>query len=219
MYKLGDFKYVLNRTYNRDLANVFLVTSGDVSIWLMRRTRYARSLAVTSVVGYVLGLGDRHLSNILVSDKSGEVIHIDFGDCFEVAMKRKRFPEKIPFRLTKLLVNAMEVSGVEGSYRLTCNHTMRVLRNDFHSLMAMLEAFVHDPLVDWKLLSTNNSHFRNVLKQTLVITDRVQQKLTGSTLHDPRFCVSPIHQIDGLIREAQCAENICQMYGGWCPYW
>jgi phosphatidylinositol kinase/protein kinase (PI-3 family) len=42
---------------------------------------------------------------------SGKILHIDFGDCFEVAMTREKFPEKIPFRLTRMLINAMEVSG------------------------------------------------------------------------------------------------------------
>ena len=40
---------------------------------------------------------------------SGKIVHIDFGDCFEVAMTREKFPEKIPFRLTRMLINAMEV--------------------------------------------------------------------------------------------------------------
>lgn len=44
---------------------------------------------------------------------SGKVIHIDFGDCFEVAMVREKFPEKIPFRLTRMLINAMEVRVIE----------------------------------------------------------------------------------------------------------
>jgi phosphatidylinositol kinase/protein kinase (PI-3 family) len=42
---------------------------------------------------------------------SGKILHIDFGDCFEVAMTREKFPEKIPFRLTRMLINAMEVSA------------------------------------------------------------------------------------------------------------
>lgn len=37
-----------------------------------------------SMVGYVLGLGDRHPSNLMIHRTSGKVIHIDFGDCFEV---------------------------------------------------------------------------------------------------------------------------------------
>ena len=62
-----------------------------------------------SMVGYVLGLGDRHPSNLMLDRMSGKITHIDFGDCFEVAMTREKFPEKIPFRLTRMLINAMEV--------------------------------------------------------------------------------------------------------------
>lgn len=35
---------------------------------------------------------------------NGKIVHIDFGDCFDVAMKREKYPEKIPFRLTRMLV-------------------------------------------------------------------------------------------------------------------
>lgn len=41
--------------------------------------------------------------------ESGKVVHIDFGDCFEVAMMREKFPEKVPFRLTRMIIAAMEV--------------------------------------------------------------------------------------------------------------
>jgi FKBP12-rapamycin complex-associated protein len=67
-------------------------------------------------------------------------------------MNRERFPEKIPFRLTRMLVNAMEVSGIEGNFRITCENVMRVLRGNKDSLMAVLEAFVYDPLISWRLL-------------------------------------------------------------------
>ena len=83
---------------------------------------------------------------------SGKILHIDFGDCFEVAMTRDKFPEKIPFRLTRMLINAMEVTGIEGTYRSTCESVMRVLRNNKDSLMAVLEAFVYDPLLNWRLM-------------------------------------------------------------------
>ena len=54
----------------------------------------------------------RHPSNLMLDRTSGKVIHIDFGDCFEVAMVREKFPEKIPFRLTRMLINAMEVGFI-----------------------------------------------------------------------------------------------------------
>ncbi|KAK2184840.1 hypothetical protein NP493_250g01026 [Ridgeia piscesae] len=108
-----------------------------------------------SMVGYVLGLGDRHPSNLMLDRMSGKITHIDFGDCFEVAMTREKFPEKIPFRLTRMLINAMEVTGIDGSYRMTCQSVMEVLRRHKDSVMAVLEAFVYDPLLNWRLLDTN----------------------------------------------------------------
>ena len=105
-----------------------------------------------SVVGYILGLGDRHPSNIMLERISGKIMHIDYGDCFEVAQHREKFPERVPFRLTRMLINAMEVSGVEGNFRFTCENVMRVLRENKNSVMAVLEAFVHDPLLSWRLL-------------------------------------------------------------------
>jgi FKBP12-rapamycin complex-associated protein len=106
-----------------------------------------------SMVGYILGLGDRHPSNIMLDRYSGKVIHIDFGDCFEIAMRREKFPEKIPFRLTRMLIKAMEVSGIEGNFRTTCENTMRVMRASKESMLAILEAFVYDPLISFKLLN------------------------------------------------------------------
>lgn len=55
-----------------------------VQVWFDRRCSYTRSLAVMSMVGYVLGLGDRHPSNLMLDRTTGHVVHIDFGDCFEV---------------------------------------------------------------------------------------------------------------------------------------
>lgn len=72
------------------------------------------------------------------------VVHIDFGDCFEIAMKREKIPEKIPFRLTRMLIKAMEVSGIVGNFRTTCENTVRVMRASKDSLLAILEAFVYN---------------------------------------------------------------------------
>lgn len=38
------------------------------------------SVATTSMVGYILGLGDRHCQNILIDNNTAELIHIDFGN-------------------------------------------------------------------------------------------------------------------------------------------
>lgn len=45
------------------------------------------------------------------------------------------------------------MSRIEGMFRSTCEMVMSVLRDNKDSLMAMLEAFVHDPLISWRLLA------------------------------------------------------------------
>lgn len=45
----------------------------------------------------------------------------------------------------------MEVTGIEGNYRLTCERVLRLLRNSNDSILAVLEAFVYDPVLNWRL--------------------------------------------------------------------
>nr|CAD7392941.1 unnamed protein product [Timema cristinae] len=152
MQKVEVFEHALDTTQGDDLSRLLWLKSPSSEVWFDRRTNYTRSLAVMSMVGYILGLGDRHPSNLMLDRLSGKILHIDFGDCFEVAMTREKFPEKIPFRLTRMLINAMEVTGIEGTYRRTCESVMSVLHRNKDSLMAVLEAFVYDPLLNWRLM-------------------------------------------------------------------
>lgn len=140
MQKVEVFGYAMDNTTGKDLYRVLWLKSKSSEAWLERRTNYTRSLGVMSMVGYILGLGDRHPSNLLLDRITGKIVHIDFGDCFEIAMHREKYPERVPFRLTRMLTFAMEVSNIEGSYRITCEAVMRVIRENKDSLMAVLEA-------------------------------------------------------------------------------
>ena len=148
--KLSIFKEVIDSTAGLDLNKILWKKSKNSEDWVDRRTNYSRSLSVVSMAGYILGLGDRHPSNIMMEQKSGKIFHIDFGDCFEVAQKRRKFPEKVPFRLTRMLIQALEISGIEGIFRITCENVMRVLRNNKDSLVGILTTFIHDPLVSFR---------------------------------------------------------------------
>ena len=43
---------------------------------------------------------------------------------------RKILPEKVPFRLTRMLVNAMDACKTEGIFKETCYKIMKTLRNN-----------------------------------------------------------------------------------------
>jgi len=159
--KVEVFEYALRHTTGQDLAKMLWLKSADAEMWLEKRTEYTRSLAVMSMVGYILGLGDRHPSNFMLDRFTGKLIHIDFGDCFEVAMQRDKFPEKFPFRLTRMLVQAMEISGIEGNFRITSQWVMRLIRDNKESIQAVLEAFAYDPLINWRLGIADNEDEAN----------------------------------------------------------
>jgi phosphatidylinositol kinase/protein kinase (PI-3 family) len=64
-------------TNNKVPRNLFerelWLSSTGSSDWYEKQGCYARSLALMSVIGYLLGLGDRHLDNILLDFSTGEV--------------------------------------------------------------------------------------------------------------------------------------------------
>jgi FKBP12-rapamycin complex-associated protein len=51
-----------------------------------------------------------------------------------------------------MLIKALEVSGIEGTFKLTCENVMRICRNNMDSLLAILKSFIHDPLISFRLM-------------------------------------------------------------------
>ncbi len=70
---------------------------------------------------------------------------------------RAKYPEKVPFRLTRMLMRAMELNSMEGTFLSTCENVIRVLRSNVDSVLAVLEAFAHDPLIDWFVRGRNRT--------------------------------------------------------------
>jgi ataxia telangiectasia mutated family protein len=138
------------------------------SRWFEMRLNYARSVASTSIIGHILGLGDRHTSNILIDSGKGEIIPIDLGIAFDsvsrckilsssyvlrsfVSLKGKYLgiPERVPFRLTRDMVDGLGMTGVEGVFRKCSEHILRVLREQSDVIVTVVEVLKYDPLHTW----------------------------------------------------------------------
>ena len=74
------------------------------------------------IANWLLGIGDRHLSNILVSLKDGQCVGIDFGLSFGAATQFLSVPELMPFRLTPHIVNLLQPMEETGAltYLIFC---------------------------------------------------------------------------------------------------
>ncbi|OBA21351.1 hypothetical protein METBIDRAFT_31897 [Metschnikowia bicuspidata var. bicuspidata NRRL YB-4993] len=183
----------------------FIDQFSDPAVWYLARNCFTRTSAVMSIVGYIIGLGDRHCENILFLKKNGAALHIDF-DCLFEKGRTLPTPEVVPFRLTQNLVDAMGITGVEGAFRKTCEVTGALVRENEASLMNILETLIYDPLLDWKTLENPQEHLK-----------KVRRKIRG--LLEREGLPMNIHgQVDYLIQQASSEQNLCRMYGGWGAY-
>ncbi|KAG5513154.1 hypothetical protein PMAC_001523 [Pneumocystis sp. 'macacae'] len=118
--------------------------------WFQKQLNYTRSTAAISMLGYVLGLGDRHGYNILIDKTSGEIVHIDLGVAFDQG-KFLPIPEIVPFRLTRDIVDGMGIIRTEGVFRRCCEFVLNVLREEAFNIISILETLKYDPLYNWTL--------------------------------------------------------------------
>ncbi|KAG8930738.1 serine/threonine-protein kinase M1 [Tulasnella sp. 417] len=217
----------------------FIATFAEPAAWLSARMAYSRTAAVISMVGFILGLGDRHGENILLDTVNGDTVHVDFNCLFERG-KHFAVPERVPFRLTNNIVDGMGVTGVEGAFRISCEVTMQILRTNRDTLMSVLEAFVHDPLVEWEdeRKKEERSRNRNLKKQRQeppvhespaaqlrALAHKsllpIHKKLRGVQDAESEWGGKEItisNQVESLIKAASSPINLSLMYYGWASW-
>ncbi|PVV02007.1 hypothetical protein BB560_003552 [Smittium megazygosporum] len=68
--------------------------------FLKNINNFVRTLGMISILGYLVGLGDRHLDNIMLNPRNGRMMHIDLNMNFDRGLMLN-IPEIVPFRLTR----------------------------------------------------------------------------------------------------------------------
>uniref|UniRef100_A0A182XXN1 non-specific serine/threonine protein kinase n=1 Tax=Anopheles stephensi TaxID=30069 RepID=A0A182XXN1_ANOST len=113
------------------------------------RMNFAKSLATMNMTCWALGIGDRHLSNVVLERATGMLVGVDFGIAFSAGTRDLPIPELVPFRLTPQFVGVMEPMRLAGLLQKCHLHTLQCLRDSRLLLRACLEVFVREPTVDW----------------------------------------------------------------------
>ncbi|KAF3901919.1 hypothetical protein ABW21_db0206080 [Orbilia brochopaga] len=185
----------------------FVETFPEPETWFAARLAYVRTTAVISMVGYILGLGDRHGENILYDEATGETQHVDFNCLFDKGLTFEK-PERVPFRLTHNMVDAMGLTGYEGPFRRSSEIVMRVLRLNEESLMTVVETFLHDPLVEWLTVKKRRTpHPSKAPDNPQDVLESIENKLRGLHAGDP-IPLSVEGQVQELIQQAVSVENL-----------
>ncbi|KAM8905494.1 serine-protein kinase ATM [Spinachia spinachia] len=213
----------------------------DPAVWMEKRLAYTRSVATSSIVGYIVGLGDRHIHNILVDEQTAELVHIDLGVAFEQG-KILPTPETVPFRLSRDIVDGMGITGVEGVFRRCCEKTMEVMRSSQEALLTIVEVLLYDPLFDWTMnplkafylqldeqqelnatlgstmggVDMDNHRKPSDIQSFNKVAERVllrlQEKLKGV---EEGTVLTVGGQVNLLIQQAMDPKNLSRLFPGW----
>ncbi|KPI42986.1 Protein kinase rad3 [Cyphellophora attinorum] len=195
----------------------FVEAFPDPAAWFAARLRYTRSCSVMSIVGHVLGLGDRHGENILFEEDNGSLMHVDFNCLFDKGLTFEK-PEHVPFRLTHNMVDAMGPHGYEGPWRKCSELTLALLRNNEDALMTILETFLHDPTTDFlERANRKKKAIPGVPNTPMEVQESVRGKVRGF-LPGESVPLSVAGYAQEMVRQATDTGNLCRMYIGWCAF-
>lgn len=228
----------LTQEIKPQLRNFFFDSFPDSNDWFSAKKTYTKGIAATSIVGYILGLGDRHLNNILLDHRTGKPTHIDLGIAFDQG-RLLPIPEMVPFRLTRDIVDGFGITGVEGLFRKSCEHTYAVLRENYEKVMHVLNILKWDPLYSW-IMSPVKKH-----KHLLEAESQNHSSVPlGSEEEAPKSEIKEIEQnqqsyralkgvedklirnglsveatVQELIQQASDPKHLSVIYMGWSPFY
>lgn len=194
-YKIANnFKAITNEVPIDCVRYVLIDMSVSPESYFMLRNNFASSLSAMNIGHWLLGIGDRHLSNILLNTINGKLIGIDFGVAFGGGTLNFPIPELLPFRLTPRFVDALNPLGISGLIMKNMCHSLRTFRQNRKLLMACMEVFIREPTIDWldfldrKNDENNESIVSSSSHGTWKPTERieiVEKKLAGA---NPKWC-------------------------------
>ncbi|TSL34570.1 DNA-dependent protein kinase catalytic subunit [Bagarius yarrelli] len=147
---VNNFKRMEQSVPEDLLRRAFVNMSMTPEAFLSLRSHFASSHALLCISHWVLGIGDRHLSNFMINTETGGMIGIDFGHAFGSATQFLPVPELMPFRLTRQFVCLMKPMAESGLIRSVMVHSLRAFRDDPDLLLNTMDVFVKEPSLDWK---------------------------------------------------------------------
>jgi len=229
--RVKEFRKVCDN-FQPVMRHFFLERFDDPDDWFEKRTAYTRTTASVSMLGHVLGLGDRHGHNIMLDEVNGEVVHIDLGVAFE-AGRVLPVPELVPFRLTRDIIDGMGVNKTEGIFRRCCEFTMDALREDKDSIMTLLNVLRYDPLYNWTLsplrakrMQDAQDGIHNAKDVEAAEGSKAEVEAEGGEADRALAIVekklsktlSTAATVNELIQQATDEKNLATLFAGWAAW-
>jgi DNA-dependent protein kinase catalytic subunit len=124
------------------------------------RHEFSRTVAASSAVQWILGIGDRHAENNLLSKANGGLLPIDFGIAFGDGTSRLPIPELMPFRLSPQMQFVFAPLQAKFILRRRMASVFSALREKSSEILSLCEVFVKDRLLNIASLGNSRDSFQ-----------------------------------------------------------
>lgn len=184
-----DFEKIKQKIKPR-LKSWFFKNFQETNNFLESKKKFITSYSIMCAVGYIIGLGDRHLENITINKFTGKTVHVDLNMLFDEG-KRSKIPERVPFRLTQNIIDSFGYLELNNYFKKSFEKILEILKKNKNSIFSNLLIFKYnnEKKTSWKF-----------------IEGEMMKRLNGEV------------SVDDLIKEATCNENLSKMWIGWCSY-
>ena len=124
MVEKSSTLYDIKHKFNTTLQNYIMDLNPSLTIQDMRK-RFIKTCVSSCVLCYVMGVGDRHLENILVT-RDGKLLHIDFSYILGDDPKNL----KVEMKITQDMVNMLGGSGSKyfKTFKENCTQAYKKIR-------------------------------------------------------------------------------------------
>lgn len=197
--------YDINEKLNTSLQNYILNQNQNETIDIIKR-KFIHSLAIYSIITYILGIGDRHLDNIMVS-REGVLFHIDYSFC--IGHDPKPFSPSI--RITKEMIDM--IGGVNSeNYKYfieNCNNYYNCIRKYTNVISLMIYLLYNiNPII------FNEKSIKNHIIKKFIYSE--SDNYANSTLNDTIInCTDNYNYIDFFhyhSREKTVSKTVFNLY-------
>lgn len=189
----GGFIEIVNdctTLYDMDTraCNMFNFVTGDSKIEELRE-RFMRSCAAYSTLTYLLGAGDRHLHNIMLT-KDARLFHIDYGYVMGADPKKIIGLTKVPdMRIDQNIVNLLGPPENFERFKDMVNEIYNCLRRHVQPLTALLRVLV---------LSEPTIHIQSYFTEKTLMKEIITRFAPGE--NDEQVRIQIINRIDNSTR-------------------
>jgi hypothetical protein len=150
-----------------------------------RLNQFVLSCAGCCVISYVLGLGDRHNDNVLLT-RDGRLFHVDFGNAFgrwkKIGMLKR---DRTPFLLTGDMYYVIKKVKKFDLFVELCQQAFQILRSEFLTIYYYLKGMMFHPgLHDLDENSINFVSEKLSLDKTNAEANSIFEGLVMTSLND-----------------------------------